>query len=66
MRIKKNSKSAVPAYNQLCSSTTVLVISLVRINHKDPCLEVDINILFFTGVDFSSKFSGCYGCVVSL
>lgn len=47
---KKNSKSAVHAYNQLCSSTTVLAISLIRINHKDPCL-VDINIQFFRDVE---------------
>lgn len=47
----KFSRSAVLAYNQLCSSTTVLVISLIRINHEVPCLEVDINILFVTGVE---------------
>jgi len=47
----KFSTSALLAYNQLCSSTTVLVISLIRISHKVPHLEVDINILFFTGVE---------------
>lgn len=57
----KFSGSVVLAYNQLCSSTTVLVISLIRINHKVPCLEVDINILFFTGVEIPQSSTDVMG-----
>lgn len=41
-------RSAALAYSQLCSFKTVWVTPLIRINHKVPCLEVDINILVFT------------------
>lgn len=58
-------RSAVLAYNQLCYFTTVFVTSLIRINHKVPCLEVDINILVFICVGIP-EFSGCCGCVTPL
>lgn len=61
----KFAQSAAVAYNQLCSLTTVLAISLIRINHEVPCLEVYINTVFFTCVGIP-EFSGCYGCVTSL
>lgn len=61
----KFAQSAALAHNQLWYFTTVLVIFLIRINHKVPCLEVDINILFLTCVG-TPEFSGCYECVTPL
>lgn len=51
----KFSGNAVFAYNQFCSFTTVSVFCLIGINHKVPSLEVDINILFFTGIEIPQR-----------
>lgn len=52
-------RSAALAYNQLCSFTTVWVTSLIRINHKVLCLEVDINILVFMCWNSSVQLGVC-------